>query len=94
MQKFVNFPYVHSIYIFWLNLHFLLPPYFDPDAFMHHALHVLDAPARTLNGALWSVHKYWMLKIELKFFCLFEFSVLFDTFLKLLFTFGETVTNC
>src|SRR6218665_1771993 len=24
---------------------FLLPPYFDHDAFMHHALHVLDAPA-------------------------------------------------
>jgi len=27
-----------------LNLGFLLPTYFDHDAFMHHALHVLDAP--------------------------------------------------
>ena len=29
---------------FLLNLRYLLPPCFDHDAFMHHALHVLDAP--------------------------------------------------
>jgi len=30
--------------MFWPNLAFLVPSYFDHDAFMHHALHVLDAP--------------------------------------------------
>jgi len=25
----------------------LLPPYFDHDAFTHHALHILDAPGYT-----------------------------------------------
>jgi len=29
-----NFPYFHSIYVFWLNLCFLLPPYFDQEARM------------------------------------------------------------
>jgi len=43
--KFVHIPYVHSIYAFWVHLRFFLPPYFDHDTFMHHALHVLDAPA-------------------------------------------------
>jgi len=31
---------------FLLNLRFFLSPYFDHDAFMHHALHVLDAPVQ------------------------------------------------
>ena len=30
--------------VFWLNLRFLLPLYFDHDALMYHALHVLVAP--------------------------------------------------
>ena len=43
-------PYFHKIYTFppiskkkfcVLYLHFCFPPYFDHDAFMHHALHVL-----------------------------------------------------
>jgi len=31
---------------FFINLLFLPPPYFDHDAFMHDALHILDAPGR------------------------------------------------
>ena len=42
--KFINPPYFRSIYVSLLNLGFLLPNYFDRDAFTHHALHVLDAP--------------------------------------------------
>jgi len=33
-----------SIYYFLINLRCLLPTYFDHDAFLRHALHVLDAP--------------------------------------------------
>jgi len=36
-------PYFQKI-TFFPNLRFLLPPYFDHDAFMHHALYILDAP--------------------------------------------------
>jgi len=35
-------PYFRKIYVFVLNYVFYLPPYFD----LHHALHVLDAPAK------------------------------------------------
>jgi len=41
-QNLLIFPYFRSIDIFCLIYVFLLPPYFDHDAFMHHALHVLD----------------------------------------------------
>jgi len=33
------------MYVFLPNLRFLLLPYFDHDAFVHHALHVLNSPA-------------------------------------------------
>ena len=33
---------------FWLNLIFFTSPYFDHDAFMHHALHVLDIPGHNV----------------------------------------------
>src|SRR6218665_1373832 len=36
--------YFRSIYVFCLIYAFLLLPYFVHDAFMHHAVHVLDAP--------------------------------------------------
>ena len=44
-QNLKIFPYLHKIYLFILNLRVMAYPYFDNDAFMHHALHVLDAPA-------------------------------------------------
>ena len=38
-------PCFRSVYVFWLNYwRFLLSPYLHHDAFMHHALRVLDAP--------------------------------------------------
>jgi len=33
---------------FFLNLIFFGFPYFDHDAFMHHVLHVLDAPGQVI----------------------------------------------
>ena len=42
-SKIYKFPYFRSIYCFCLI--YVFPPYFDHDAFMHHALHVLDASA-------------------------------------------------
>jgi len=42
---YISSPYFRKIYIFWLNLRFLASPHIDRDAFMHHALHILDAPA-------------------------------------------------
>jgi len=42
--KCINSPYFLSIDFIGLIYLFLLPPYFDHAAFMHHALHVLDAP--------------------------------------------------
>jgi len=47
------FTYLFSIYVFLLpNLLFLIP-YFDHDAFMHHALHVLDAPGHNHVYNMW-----------------------------------------
>src|SRR6218665_2671691 len=45
--KMYTFPsdFCKNVCFVWFNLRFLLPPYFDHDAFMHHTLHVLDAPA-------------------------------------------------
>jgi len=37
----------------WLNLHFIAPPYFDHDAFTHHALHVLQASEREMDLVTW-----------------------------------------
>ena len=34
---------------FYLIYVFFLPPCFDHDAFMHHTIHILDAPANTQN---------------------------------------------
>jgi len=31
------------------NLHFFASPYFDHDAFMHPALHILDAPVLSIT---------------------------------------------
>ena len=45
VAKCINFPYIHSNYVFLPNLHFFASPYFDHDAFMRHALHMLDSPA-------------------------------------------------
>jgi len=40
-----NLHFFSLIYVFLLNL--LFPsPYFDHDAFVHHALHVLDTPGQ------------------------------------------------
>jgi len=52
LKMFQFFPYLSSIYVFFLNLPFLLAPYFDHDAFMHHALHVLDASVSWTAPAL------------------------------------------
>src|SRR6218665_1597333 len=58
MMYIVYSPYFHKIYkfpLFSFNLRLLLHlrffgfPYFDLDAFLHYALHVLDAPELTLN---------------------------------------------
>jgi len=43
--KFINSPSFSSIYVCFLNLCFFAFPYFDLDAFLHLALHVLDALA-------------------------------------------------
>jgi len=48
----MHIAYFHKMYVFLLNLHFLLPSYFDHDAFLHHALHVLGAPALKWLGQL------------------------------------------
>jgi len=37
------------MYICWVNLRVFSSPYFDHDAFMHHALHLLDAPEHTID---------------------------------------------
>jgi len=52
--KIDKFPYFRSIYVSLLTstLRFLLSPYFDHDAFMHHALHVLNAPGNSYSEAL------------------------------------------
>ena len=42
--KNISSPYFRSNYV-WLNSRFLLASYLDHDAFVHYALHVLDAPA-------------------------------------------------
>jgi len=53
------YPSIFIQFSFFLLIYdFLLPPYFDNDAFMHHALHVLDAPESTSSltttvGLLW-----------------------------------------
>jgi len=45
-QKFINISLFRSSY------GFLIPPIFDYGAFMHHVLHVLDAPANE-SGWFW-----------------------------------------
>jgi len=46
-QNLYIFPYISAKFMFLgLIYGFLLPPYFDHDAFMHHALHVPDTPGR------------------------------------------------
>ena len=60
--KFINFPiHFHKIYkfpLFSFNSHllftlgFFASTYFDHDAFMHHALHILDAPGWTVASAV------------------------------------------
>ena len=50
-------PYFHKFPLCFKQFHLLFtyftcisfPPYFDHDAFMHHPMHVLDAPARTVG---------------------------------------------
>jgi len=42
-QFFYKSPYIGKIYDFLLFTFFCFP-YFDHDAFMHHALHALEAP--------------------------------------------------
>jgi len=37
-------PWFRKIYVFYIPYAFFVSPYFDHDAFMHHAMHVLDAP--------------------------------------------------
>jgi len=52
-RKILNFPLLFQIspgfrklYVFFYILYvFLVSPYFDHDAFMHHTMHILDAPA-------------------------------------------------
>jgi len=34
---------------------FFLPPYFNHDAFMHHTIHVLDAPGDNLKSHMFHV---------------------------------------
>src|SRR6218665_2642606 len=40
-----NLPVFYILYVFFVS------PYFDHDAFMHHTMHVLDAPAENLYRA-------------------------------------------
>src|SRR6218665_2465050 len=35
---------IHLVFTYFMYISF--PPYFDHDAFMHHPMHVLDAPGR------------------------------------------------
>ena len=42
-RKIYKFPYFREIYVFCL-IDVFAPLYFEHDAFMHHALQVLDAP--------------------------------------------------
>src|SRR6218665_4230335 len=47
---FTNFPPVFGKFTSFLHTFCVFPPYFDHDAFMHHPMHVLDAPGlRTLH---------------------------------------------
>src|SRR6218665_1144389 len=42
-EKFPHcFPKIHLLFTYFMCISF--PPYFDHDAFMHHPMHVLDAP--------------------------------------------------
>ena len=50
-QKFPPcFSKIHLLFTYFLCISF--PPYFDHDAFMHHPMHVLDAPAPILWRSL------------------------------------------
>src|SRR6218665_2427681 len=42
-------PVLGKFNCFLHTLRVLFPPYFDHDAFMHHPMHVLDAPAGNYN---------------------------------------------
>jgi len=37
-----NLPVLNVLYVFFVS------PYFDHDAFMHHTMHVLDAPGQSI----------------------------------------------
>jgi len=48
-HKIYKFPYFREIDAFCLICVFCFPLLFDHDAFMHHTLHVLDAPAVVMD---------------------------------------------
>jgi len=52
--KFIHFPYFCKIYFFCL-IYVSCSPYFDHEAFMHHALQVLDAPAHSHSFVMISI---------------------------------------
>src|SRR6218665_3625543 len=41
---------IHLLFTYFLCISF--PPYFDLDAFMHHLMHVLDAPEYYINDEM------------------------------------------
>ena len=45
---------IHLLFTYFVCISF--PPYFDHDAFMHHPMHVLDAPAQKHTMQNWTLH--------------------------------------
>jgi len=61
---------------------FLASPYFDHDAFTHHALHVLDASVRAhvaFKLSLLMYHGYAMLHFQFSKTSIFHMRVLYHT---------------
>ena len=52
---FSKFPPVFQKFNTFLHTLRVFPPYFDHDAFMHHPMHVLDAPAIECTSELYRV---------------------------------------
>ena len=60
-RKMYTFPPISAKFMFFCLVYvFFIPPYFDHDAFMHHALHVLDA--LVLRGNRRTVWTDWEIK--------------------------------